>query len=195
MAEKNKTARVLDYDQLYPDRFLKSELLASKDVTLKIADVFQEELKGEKGPEWKVVISFDRTAKQWVAPKTCGITLKKMFGRKVKDWIGKRVTLYPTEVEAFGAIVPAIRVRGSPDIEHPMEWTEQLGRAKVTFRVVPTGANAASQRKQPERAATPPKPEQAEIPSHDGQEPPDDAPLGEGGDDLFASQGNGTASQ
>jgi hypothetical protein len=41
-------------------------------------------------------------------------------------------------------MVQAIRVRGSPDISEPLEFEEQLGRAKVRFSVIPTGRSAAA---------------------------------------------------
>lgn len=149
-------AKDLDFDQLYPNRFLKSGEFSGRDVTLTISGVSQEELEGSSGKKVKVIVSFRETKKEWVAPKTCGICLKAMFGRKVSGWVGKRVTLYPANVMAFGEMVQAIRVRGSPEISKVLDFEEQLGRAKVRFKVVPTG----KQNGKPAPAAETPAPAQ-----------------------------------
>src|SRR5205085_5994632 len=75
----------VDWDELYPGRFLKAVDFKGKTVTLKISEVKIEELVGDKGPQVKGVISFERTEKQWALNKTNGICLKEMFGRKVQE--------------------------------------------------------------------------------------------------------------
>lgn len=114
MAEQTKTFPApVDWDELYPGRFLKAADLKGKKVTLKISGVRLEELIGDKGPQIKGLISFERTDKQLALNKTNGICLKDMFGKKVQEWIGKRVTLFPTTHNEDDCI----RVWGSPDIK------------------------------------------------------------------------------
>jgi hypothetical protein len=63
---------------------------------------------------------------QLVTPKTNGLCLKAMFGDKLADWVGKRVTLFPSTWNGE----PAIRVWGSPDIEKDINVSIQLPRRK-----------------------------------------------------------------
>jgi len=116
----------IDWDELYPGRFLKAGEFKGKKPTLTISAVKIEELVGDKGPQIKGVISFERTEKQWALNKTNGICLKEMFGRRVQDWVGKRVTLYAGMWDGE----ECIRVWGSPELEADREVTVQLPRKR-----------------------------------------------------------------
>jgi hypothetical protein len=131
----------MTFDDLYPSRFVKAADLQGKDVTKTITSVKQEELESENGKKVKVIVTFANSKKQWVAPVTCGLALKLMFGDKVQGWIGKRVTLFGRQVESFGEMVDAIRVRGSPDIPKPMNKSFRRGRKTITVNMIPTGTN------------------------------------------------------
>lgn len=134
-----------DYDQLYPGRFLKSGEFKGKDVTLTIRDVDLEELADEKGTKKnddgekvkiKGVLFFHETEKGIVLNRTNGECLKRMFGRKPKDWLGKKVAFYPDTVTAFGDRMLAIRVRGSPDIAADIEFDLRLPQKKAKKTVL-----------------------------------------------------------
>jgi hypothetical protein len=122
----------VDWDELYPGRFIKAGDLKGKQVTLTISAVRVEELVGDKGPQMKGIMSFDRTDKQLPLNKTNGICMKAMFGREVQKWVGKRVTLFPGNWDGE----PAIRVYGSPDIEADMKVTVALPRKKPVEMVM-----------------------------------------------------------
>jgi hypothetical protein len=127
MAEQAKVfAKPVDWDELYPGRFIKASDLKGKPVTLKIAEVNLEELIGDKGAQTKGVIAFEKTEKMLALNKTNGICLKEMFGKKVQEWVGKRVTIFPTQWNGDDAI----RVYGSPDIAEEREITVQLPRKR-----------------------------------------------------------------
>jgi hypothetical protein len=123
-------ARVLqkpvEWDELYPGRFIKTGDLKGKNVTLTIASVDLDELEGETGKKIKGVISFERTEKQLALNKTNGICLKEMFGKKVQGWVGKRVTLMPSMWNGEDCI----RVYGSPDLPESKEITVSLPRKR-----------------------------------------------------------------
>lgn len=116
----------VDWDELYPGRFLKASDFKGKQVTLKIASIKLEELEGEKGAQIKGIIAFDKTEKQLALNKTNGICLKEMFGKKVQEWVGRRVTLFPT---VYGGD-DCIRVYGSPEIESDRQITISLPRKR-----------------------------------------------------------------
>lgn len=116
----------VDWDELYPGRFIKASDLKGKNVTLTIAAVDLEELEGDKGKQIKGVVGFEKTEKQLALNKTNGICLKEMFGKKVQGWVGKRVTLMPSTWNGDDCI----RVYGSPDMTEDKEIVVQLPRKR-----------------------------------------------------------------
>lgn len=121
----------LDYDELFPGRFLKNVQFKGRDVTLTITGIRLEELPEEKGGmRTRGIVSFKETELALVLNRTNGECLKGMFGRDTGAWLGKRVTLYPTTIEAFRGQKLAIRVRGSPDLERDMHVEIKLPRKK-----------------------------------------------------------------
>lgn len=154
----------MDYDELFPGRFLKSGELKGRDVTLKITGVFIEELPDKKGTKInkdrervrvRGILSFEKTEKQLVLNKTNGECLKAMFGRDTDAWMGKRVTFFPATVDAFGEETLAIRVRGSPDIAADMSADINLGQKKRTAKLKRTGQSAAKPAPAPAPAPEP----------------------------------------
>jgi hypothetical protein len=158
----------LDFDKLFPNRFLKAGEFDGKDVTLKIAGIIQEELEGSKGKQVKAILSFERTPKQLVLNKTNGLCLKGMWGRDTGNWIGKRVTFYPAAIQ-FEDNDLAIRVRGSPDIDRDMQIEIKLARKKPkAVTMVKTGTKAAASAPPPRAPVEPPPPDDGDAPPDDG---------------------------
>ncbi len=124
--QKKAFAKPVDFDELYPGRFLKAGDFKGKNVTLKISAVALDELEGDKGKQVKGIISFEKTEKQWALNKTNGICLRALFGRKVQEWVGKRVTLFAGTWN--GDI--AIRVFGSPELAEDLEVEVSLPRKR-----------------------------------------------------------------
>lgn len=167
----------VDWDELYPGRFIKAGDFKGKNVTLTIASVRIEELVGDKGPQIKGVIGFEKTDKQIALNKTNGICLKAMFGRLVQEWIGKRVTFFASTWDGE----PAIRVYGSPDITEDKVVQVALPRKRpfdMTMHAVqlkgaaPAKAQASGQPTPPSLPPAAPARELAEAGSIDDGEPP-----------------------
>lgn len=131
--EPKKYPKPVDFDQLYPGRFLKAGELLGKKVTLTISAVDLLGLKDDNGAtKAKAILSFKEAEKQMVACKTNGICLKEMFGSAVQEWVGKRITIFPD----LWNDEPAIRVWGSPDIEREIEVTVTLPRRRPFKKVM-----------------------------------------------------------
>jgi hypothetical protein len=129
MTEKEKVfPKPVDWDELYPGRFIKASDFKGKKPTLTMSEVDIKELIGDKGPQIKGVIRFRGKDKAWALNKTNGICLKAMFGRKVQDWVGKRVTLFAQPHEEG----ERIRVWGSPDIPDDFVLSVQLPRKSLS---------------------------------------------------------------
>ena len=135
-------AKPIDYDELFPGRFLKWGLFKGKDVTLTITRAHVEMLPGEKGEKERAVVSFKETPKQLTLCKTNGLCLKAMLGRDVSKWTGRRVTFYPDETIKVGAkVVGGIRVRGAPDLAEPLTVEIALPQKRpFTMTLKPTKA-------------------------------------------------------
>jgi hypothetical protein len=127
----------VDWDQLYPGRFMKAGEFQGKKPTLTITAVKLDELEGTKGKQVKGIISFKETDKALALNRTNGICIKAMHGKKVQEWVGKRITLYAAPYEGD----EAIRVWGSPDIEADFETKVELPRKRpfnmTMHKVVP----------------------------------------------------------
>lgn len=122
----------VNFDQLYPGRFLKSGELLGEKRTFTIETVEIDELEGEKGKKIQGVISFKETKMQLLLNKTNGQCIKAMFGKKLSAWEGKRITLYPDLVRFGPDMVDGIRIWGSPDIPRNIEAIVSLPRRKPT---------------------------------------------------------------
>jgi hypothetical protein len=120
------------YDQLFPGRFIKAGDLAGKDRTLTISDVIVEAMPTDDGgTKVRGIVAFKETERQLALNRTNGEACKAMFGKAIKDWFGKRVTIYPT-TDRFGSEqVDAIRVRGSPDIAGNVTFSLKLPKRKA----------------------------------------------------------------
>jgi len=159
-----KTTNAVDYDELYPGRFIKAGDLRGRDVNLTITKVRADELEGQKGKQTKGVISFKETKKELVLNRTNGECIKAMFGRRLADWVGKRVTLYPAKIESELADL-AVRVRGSPDLAADVSFTLALARKRPRDMVMKRTATGTA------KAAPPPDPAPEPEPEEIGDEP------------------------
>ncbi len=143
-AEKPVRAPV-DFDELFPGRFLKAGLFREKPLSLRIRAVRVEELPDDQtgGTRKRGILAFEKTDLELVLNRTNGECIKAMFGPRVSDWVGKRVT-FTCEQDRFGPdLVDAIRVVGSPDIEKPVDAVIKMPRKRPkTRRLQKTTAGA-----------------------------------------------------
>lgn len=153
------TVKIPDvFSEMYPGRFLKADLLKDKAVTLKIQKIFVEVMPDDKtgGEKERGIVAFAETPMQLALNRTNGECLKAMFGKKVQAWVGKRVTFVP-EIDKFGKDdVDAIRIKGSPDINNPIEIEIKMPKRKPKKRtLVPTGKRDQGVAPQPEPESKP----------------------------------------
>ena len=107
-------------DTMFPSKFLKASDLAGRDINVQIRSVTFEEMENNRGePEQKPVLWFEKTEKGMVLNRTNGNTIAELHGYESDGWIGQLVTLYSAEVEAFGKMTDAIRVRRQPPTNQP----------------------------------------------------------------------------
>lgn len=110
-----------DYRTLYDSAYIYAYDLAKDgkpvDVTVTIREVRAVKVQNaDKKPQKKPIVFFKESKddRGLVLCKTNGKVIAGMFGNRTEDWIGKRITLYSTMVDAFGQTVEAIRIRPKP---------------------------------------------------------------------------------
>lgn len=89
-------------------------------VALTIASVAVETLKTNKGEERKPIVHFKEMIsrhkagkgpeKKLVLNKTNAKSIAKLYGYETDAWVGRSVTLFPTQCEAFGETVDCVRI-------------------------------------------------------------------------------------
>lgn len=97
--------------QLFPNKYVKAADLNGKTVTLTIAKLVVEELGHGAEKERKPVVYFKNATKGLVLNRTNGLIIAGLYGDEADDWTGKRISIYPTKVRAFGSMQDCIRVR------------------------------------------------------------------------------------
>ena len=98
-------------NEAYPGRFLKAEDLGDGDVNATINAVKIEQIGVAPNVQEKPVLFFDGQEKGLVLNKTNASAIAKIHGDEMDNWIGKRISLYATEVEYQGETNLGIRVR------------------------------------------------------------------------------------
>ena len=91
---------------------LKAEELQGRDVTLTIRGAEIKIFKDDGGgPEKKLAVQFAKTDKELICNKTNREIIATLYGDDTDEWLGKKITLYPTRVAYQGKMTNAIRVR------------------------------------------------------------------------------------
>lgn len=143
------------WDEAFPGRFIRAETLQGRPRTLTITDLYLEELPEDdkdKAPEDHLIAAFKETKRELRLCKTNGLALAAMFGTDPPKWIGHRVTFFPTKAMFGREQVDAIRVYGSPELEHDTSFDLKLPRRKpqkVQLKAVRKQQKTAEQRPEP----------------------------------------------
>ena len=140
-------------DLLFPSKYLKSADLRGRDVTITIEEIEpRHELVSKQGKELKPIIKMAGKDKMWVLNKTNAQSIAKLHGKEVTDWIGKQITIYPTQISVGGELCDCIRVRPTVarpkpkqnainpgyDPEDPISMVEYLRAAGVDESQIPS---------------------------------------------------------
>lgn len=117
----------MNISQAFASAYLKSSEI-SGDTVLTITRVTIEPLGQGKDKEEKPIIYFQEIQKGVVLNKTNSGVISDMYGPETDGWIGKRICIYPAQVEFQGKQVMAIRVRiglpGSQPQRQPSQTTQ-----------------------------------------------------------------------
>lgn len=93
----------------FPSTHIKASDLQDRDATVTIAKVTIEEIGKDR--ENKPVLYFQGKEKGLVLNKTNAQTIAGLYGQETDDWVGKAITIFPTQTDFAGEQVECIRVR------------------------------------------------------------------------------------
>jgi hypothetical protein len=98
-----------------PSKYVAAFELQGRDTVLTIKSVRAEIIEGENNRKDKrPIVYFEEDSKPLVLNKTNAKVIIKLYGADYAKWPGKRITLFPTKVKAFGEDnVEAVRLRAS----------------------------------------------------------------------------------
>jgi hypothetical protein len=123
-------------NDVFPSKYLKAEdaLFDNGDVIGTIKDVQLDNLKNREGREEnKPIMYFKELPKGMVVNKTNWAICAKLFGSDDSDdWLGERVSLTTVEVDAFGEVVKAIRIKSQKPVTNKQDVLD--GYAKIFAR-------------------------------------------------------------
>lgn len=95
-----------------PSEYVAAFELKGRDVTATISRVVGGEVQGEDGKKAKKpIIYFNDWPKPLVLGKKMAKQLIKMYGTDPKAYVGKQLTMYPTEEKCFGEMMEVVRLR------------------------------------------------------------------------------------
>ena len=97
--------------QLFPSKYVKAADLEGRNVTLTITKLVVEEMGHGTEKEQKPVVYFQKATKGLVLNRTNAMIIASLYGDESNEWAGKRITIYPTKVRAFGSMQDCVRVR------------------------------------------------------------------------------------
>lgn len=102
----------MNANDVFPSRFLKADDVDGE-LTVTILGIELETLKNrDRKDEQKAVCKFaEAGVKPLILNKTNWGIIAGLYGKDSDDWERQRITLYTTDVEAFGEKVRAVRVR------------------------------------------------------------------------------------
>ncbi len=110
--------------------------LQGRDHTVTISRVRGATIEGEEGRKSKKpVLDLDEWPRPLVLNKTNARVLIQFYGADYRQWNGKRVTIFPTQVKFGKEMVDAIRIRSTkPQMERAQKVVRTLEDRIATFR-------------------------------------------------------------
>ena len=112
----------MNVHDIYGSKYLTAHDLGGKSFTLTIKAVTLEEMRThDQKVVKKMVLWFAGANKGLVANRTNAMIVAGLYGPETDSWLQRRITIYPTQVRAFGSMQDCIRVREEvPSVPKPV---------------------------------------------------------------------------
>jgi hypothetical protein len=106
---------------MFPSKFVAAQDLCGQDVTVVIAGIKVEKVGSDD--EQRPVVYFQGMNKGMVLNRTNARRIEQLYGGETDAWLGRPITIYPSETDFAGETVPCIRVRGDVPLSPPPATT------------------------------------------------------------------------
>ncbi len=114
-----------NYALLFPSKWLAAADLMGDDRIVQVKQIIPSEEVGQSKDK-RPVVYFQGVEKGLVLNKTNAKRIAKLYGPDTDKWIGKSITLYPSECDFGDETVPCLRVRPeAPQVEDPDEELDE----------------------------------------------------------------------
>lgn len=97
------------------------------DLILTIKETKHEKVTGGDGKKQECFIVYfsERDSKPMILNRTNAKTIQKVYGTPyIEDWVGKKIQLYATTVNAFGTTTDALRIRDFKPVVKEVDTTK-----------------------------------------------------------------------
>ena len=101
----------MDMNAAFPSKYLKASDLQDREVTAPMDEVRIESIGSDDKEELKHVLYFIGGKKGLVLNKTNANAIIEQYGVDSDTWHSRPITLFPTQTDYGGKIVPCIRVK------------------------------------------------------------------------------------
>ncbi len=114
----------MDFRNLFPSKYLTAADLEGAERVLTIRTITPVEEVGQSKDK-RPVAYFDGTTKGMVLNKTNAKRIAKLYGNDVSAWVGRQITIYPSECDFGDDVVPCIRVKPeAPAVAQPQQTAQ-----------------------------------------------------------------------
>lgn len=108
MGEKTHWKKLVNLD------YIGAYSLNGKDLVVEITEVSVKRVKGEGGKEEECTVATLKGQKPFIINRTNAKVISKLYNSPyIEDWVGKKITLFPTTTRVAGETVECLRVRPS----------------------------------------------------------------------------------
>jgi hypothetical protein len=129
----------MNVHSMFPSKFVAAGDLMGQDVSVVVSGVTIEEVGAEA--EKRPVVHFQGMQKGMVLNRINAKRITAMYGPEVEAWVGRPITLYPSETEYGGDTVPCIRVRQALPMLNQVQQPAVVHAAPVVAPTVKAGVS------------------------------------------------------
>lgn len=118
-----------------PKYFGSYEFQEGEKKVLTIDKVIQETVKGQDGKDEECIVCYFVEAKPMILNVTNCKAIAKAHGSEyIEDWSGKEVTLFTTQVSAFGTTTMAVRIEQTAPKPKPFISDDKFKKAEQSIK-------------------------------------------------------------